>query len=691
MVVTPDKKEVVNHPLYAHSAFDFFTVNEMDGDNRLLRNRMSNLINHFVAHFEQHYFIKYAEAWKNYNQDNSERKQQLESMWQEWRSNISTPFVKMRVDSLFSSINPASVDLNTRARTEEFVSEQEVFKKYLERCFSSSKAKRALVDAIKESIVCGNGFMKVGFKLMKEMVEYAKTKDKNKVFSIEDVAAKLDYCSIFDIFYEEDMLPFHEKRKVIYRRWMPIDYVEDYYSDFISLSQKEKDTIVIRPVRASSKDYTKVKLSNFYEGSIAEISGVTASTDRASEGYNFELMMYDNSYVEVVEYREKKNLVIMLNGYVVYDGINPMPFNNHPFVQVSFQRTPGYTTGVGLGISHDSLQKAHDMLFNAYLDSVKFNVAPMFQADKWFFADNEENTLAYKPFKIITQRGEGKQLTRIEITKPDMAPAQMMDKLTNLADLDAGTNRYSLGWDAGGIERSATGATYMQALTKDRLNPLIDSINEALTKVGEYRAFLGMQFLPYKFKVRITGVDGIDSFEELTHEALKGRFDIEFNSETLKNAQKELEKQQIIQFLQNIGLAGVDPNSKRYLLDQSKILGKALEAFDYGPDVIVGEQAFYDRYISETLAKMRADKAVKDQAQAEWLFPANPYNPGGGWVPMWGWQIPMGGGGFWEWPEPQKIDQALVNPEETERKIEDNNTPKVDLSSILGNMGMGQK
>ena len=80
MVVTPNKKEVVNHPLYAHSAFDFFTVNEMDGDNRLLRNRMTNLINNFVAHFEQHYFIKYADARKNYNQDNSERKQQLEAL-----------------------------------------------------------------------------------------------------------------------------------------------------------------------------------------------------------------------------------------------------------------------------------------------------------------------------------------------------------------------------------------------------------------------------------------------------------------------------------------------------------------------------------------------------------------------------------------------------------------------------------
>ena len=80
MVVTPNKKEVVNHPLYAHSAFDFFTVNEMDGDNRLLRNRMSNLVSNFIALFERHYFVKYADAWKSYNQDNVERKRQLEAL-----------------------------------------------------------------------------------------------------------------------------------------------------------------------------------------------------------------------------------------------------------------------------------------------------------------------------------------------------------------------------------------------------------------------------------------------------------------------------------------------------------------------------------------------------------------------------------------------------------------------------------
>ena len=288
----------------------------------------------------------------------------------------------------------------------------------------------------------------------------------------------------------------------------------------------------------------------------------------------------------------------------------------------------------------------------------------------------------------------------------------MMDKIMQIADLDAGTNRYTLWWE--GIERSATGATYMQALTKDRLNPLVESINEALTHVGEYRGYLGIQFLPYRFKVRITGEDWIDSFMELTHEALKGRFDIEFNSETLKNAQKELEKQQVIQFLQTISTAGMDPASRRYILNQTKILNKAIDAYDYGPDTIVGQKEYYENYVQEQLAKMRADKEVRTQAQEEgifpqfqpWWMPGQPWQPGGGqpwmsdrWYPPQGWGKPPFQPGGWQpwgwqfpWQFPPKVFPGAVpekysNPEEMERNLEWSNTPKVDLSKILTNMG----
>jgi hypothetical protein len=33
----------------------------------------------------------------------------------------------------------------------------------------------------------------------------------------------------------------------------------------------------------------------------------------------FDLALYDNDYIEVVEYREPKNFVLAFNGFVVYD------------------------------------------------------------------------------------------------------------------------------------------------------------------------------------------------------------------------------------------------------------------------------------------------------------------------------------------------------------------------------------
>jgi hypothetical protein len=170
-------------------------------------------------------------------------------------------------------------------------------------------------------------------------------------------------------------LEFHKKRRVIYRRWLPINEAEAIYQDFTKLNAKERQKILTQPYKFSAKNYVRYKLLSYY-------NETETGSDQQYEGTNYELMRYDNSYIEVVEYREPNNFVICFNGYVVYDGINPYPFDSHPFLQISFQTTPGYTTGTGLGISHDGLQKSYDLIFNAYLDSVKLSVAPMFKADK---------------------------------------------------------------------------------------------------------------------------------------------------------------------------------------------------------------------------------------------------------------------------------------------------------------------
>jgi hypothetical protein len=75
----------------------------------------------------------------------------------------------------------------------------------------------------------------------------------------------MEYISPFDIFYEEDSLPFYKKRKVIYRKWLPIDEVENIYKDYVKLKDNERQKILTMPYKFSSKNYTKYKLLTYYD------------------------------------------------------------------------------------------------------------------------------------------------------------------------------------------------------------------------------------------------------------------------------------------------------------------------------------------------------------------------------------------------------------------------------------------
>ena len=647
--------------LFQHNKFT-------EGKDRKLQNRLQWVVANFINHFDTHYFPKYIQAYKNYNQINDDRWAFLLSIWQEWRSNVVTPFTKVRVDTLFSNLYTSNFELTTKPRKEEYIDKQKAYQAYLDRCFSNWENKKAVVDWIKEAINIGNWFFKIWFKVLDEMIEYKKLwNPKNKVFSLEEVAAVMKFVSPFEIFYEEDWLPFYKKRKVVYRTWMPIDEAIEIYEPYFTLTESESTTIVSRPYRFSEKDYTKYKLLTYYSES-------ETNESKDAEWAQFDLIYHDNSYVEVVEYREKNNLVVAINWYICYDDINPNPFPAHPFLQIWFETTPWYTTWAWLWISQWWLQKSYDLIYNAYLDSVKLSVAPMFKADKWFFMDWEEQHLNYIPYKILTSRWDNKEFKRIDIVQPDPNALAALNSISNLWDLQAGTNRYNMWWQ--GIERSATGATMQQAIAKDKLNPLIESINnDLLTKAAEYFSLLWTKYLPERIKVRITWSDNVDKFEEITHDDLMSRFDIYFNVETFKNVAKELEKQQNLEAMQIINQVGVDPVSQRYLLKQEDIIKKSVDLFWFGANSVLSKDEYYQRVVDEELSKMRAKQEVTNTAKEEWLIPTQDQYHNAQQSPQNGQQAQY-----------RPISWTPTDPEKFEQKIEWANTQKVDMWDILANL-----
>ncbi len=667
------KKTSVSKPLGEQGYFNFDSANQFTKwDEIKLQNRLQYVVWNFISHFETHYFPKYIQAYKNYNQINDDRAAELASFDQEWRSNVKTPFIKMRIDALFSSLYTSSFELSAKARKESFVDSQKAYQSYIDRCFSNSENKKAVIDWIKEAIIVGNWFFRIWFKVLKEMIKYKKQwSPKDEVFELDEVAAKMEFVSPFDLFYEEDSLPFYKKRRVIYRRWLPIEEAKEIYWEYINITAAQESKIITKPYKFSVRDYTKYKLLQFY-------SQFEVDSDKSTDSLKFDLALYDNDYIEVVEYWEPKNFVLAFNWFVVYDWINPYPFNAHPFLQIWFQTTPWYTTGTWLGISQNWLQTSYDILFNAYLDSVKISAAPMFKADKWFFVDWQEQHLGYVPYKILTSRWDNKKFERIDITKPDPNINNALMTITNIWDMDAGTNRYSMG--GAGIERSATGATMQQAITKDKLNPLVESINNDLfTKAAEYFSLLWLKYLPNKFKVRITWPDNVNRFETITKDSLMWRFDVYFNVETFKNVAKELEKQQNLEALQIMWQAAIDPVSKRYLLKQENIIKKTANLFDFGPDSILSADDYYQILKEEEIKKLQTQKEIRDVAKEENLYPPQEWfwwQPGQQYNQWWT-------GGYKQWWDQVAVSWPTTNPETFDKQIEWANERKVDMWDIL--------
>lgn len=191
-----------------------------------------------------------------------------------------------------------------------------------------------------------------------------------KIFNIEDNYAKFEWVSEFCLF-GEPFVPFYEQRDMIYRKVLPIKSVMKKMAAVNANLSKEHLRYIIRnPKPFSYKNYDKARLIKYYE-------------DWAMGSINFVVdniyqLTLDNNHCEYVERWTNENLVICMNGYIVYDGINPRKTKNHPFKIINFTRQPGTWISDGVGTLLAGQQRLYDALYNISFDLIKYNAGPMF-------------------------------------------------------------------------------------------------------------------------------------------------------------------------------------------------------------------------------------------------------------------------------------------------------------------------
>jgi ribosomal protein S18 acetylase RimI-like enzyme len=93
---------------------------------------------------------------------------------------------------------------------------------------------------------------------------------------------------------------------------------------------------------------------------------------------------YQNVWLGVWEHNHKAIRFYEKNGFIIFDGPNPLnknpdrPKRVHPFKWIGYTRAPGVWIADGLGPLLAGQQRLYDALYNMSFDLLKFSAGPMF-------------------------------------------------------------------------------------------------------------------------------------------------------------------------------------------------------------------------------------------------------------------------------------------------------------------------
>jgi len=543
--------------------------------------------------YEDTYFKTFIDAYKAYHLDETDRQKELEEKWWDWRTNIRYPLTKMVIDTLFANFYDTEITYKIQARDPEWYDKTKLVQWFFEWIMDISWGNNELFKAAKEAMITWTSFIKVVVKKDIEEWRYLKeVKNWKRIYETyknEKVYPSIKNVDVFSLFIDPAANDIDSARFVFHRKILPYkEAFEKYWRLlWINLTDEERNTILKSPQYVSHTDYSKIKRLPFFKWDIQE----------DLENFNwqnfFEVYYFDNDLIEVIEYYEHWKLLILFNWYIVYDDVTIYPFKWYPFTKVNYELDNWWLYTKWIWTNLEQFQKISDILLNSYLDQVKLNVAPMYEADKGSVNVNdiwEDWSFQYEPFKIIFKRDEKQAIKPIPLTNWDQLWLQALQQLQQYVEFSEGPNQYTMWWSP--VERSATGASLKANITKQRLKPLVDSINRALSEVSEKILLLAATIYKNKIPVRVLWEDGSYKFKMITPQEIIWQYDIIFESNSLKQVIKEVERNQLIQFISQALPAANDPVRQRSVVDIMKLFRELVTKFDLPEDIILTDEDF---------------------------------------------------------------------------------------------------
>ena len=296
-------------------------VTDKDGKMMLESQFRSDIIKRIIA-YENTFFPKWIQAWKDYLLYTGDREYELRRKGMCFLTNEKQPIVYTFVNRLHQALFKANFTIKTYAMSESKTKSAKAVQRFIEFCFSSSNCRQGMIDCGFTSLLLGPGYARTTFDVSKEKVKQIKddvlsNDSVKKVFNVTNNYANFEWVSEFSLF-GEPFVPFYEQRDMIYRKVLPIKSIMKKIQSINKEITMDHFRYIIRnPKPFSFKNYEKIKLIKYYQSSV--VDSMVANNEPNFLVDNYFRMTRDNNHCEYIERWTEDNLVIFINGFIVFD------------------------------------------------------------------------------------------------------------------------------------------------------------------------------------------------------------------------------------------------------------------------------------------------------------------------------------------------------------------------------------
>ena len=565
-----------------------------------------------------HLWNKWASAYRNYFMYKLDRALLIK----DFQTNIKSPVVKMYVDAMWTGLYDNVINFRVVGRDREDQKKADDVKAFLEWGFSASNSRMELMQAIKEALICGPGYLKIGFLDKEKKIEYKKWLKKVTKVTKEQYPY-IKYVPVFNLFIDPTVKTFEESPYVFERNVMTVEAFKKYYGNYFN----DKTEAIIKyalanPYYFSWYDYNKIKHAAFWDEREIKRFFFNYTENNNNDWGTFDIFTQNylsfeqnSKYVEVIEYWSDDKHCTMVNGKVFLDEDNPLPLKKKPYVDIEYNKAPGLAFGSWLGVTLEDIQNITDELLNLQMDNTKFQIAPMFQKLKWSdMFSQDANGLLYEPFKVV-EVNTPEWMHRLELGSPEFTGVDMIQFLLQLWEMSEGLNSYSM-WYQNKVERSATWVSALVQAFKSRLLPLVESMNQALAKIAEMWTATAVVMMDDMIAIRQMGKDGKPVFKDITIDDLVGKYDIEFDAQALKSATREIKRDQLLQLLNTAINWWVDPNTGEYFIDMRELRREIIDSFEMSQDLVMNSKEVNKEKTKSMILQAKSEQQVQQAVQA---------------------------------------------------------------------------